>query len=118
MNPCSVDNPCARTAECTVDGHRAQCKCPPGFTGDPYSQCVPIFDGECRADPDCPDNRACISNQCLDPCTVDSPCGKSAICEATSHRALCRCPSGWAGDPHTECYTCRLNSSLKIVGKI
>ena len=108
MNPCAVDNPCAPTAECTVDNHRAQCKCPPGFTGDPYSQCVPIFDGECKVDPDCPDNRACIEHQCLDPCIEYDPCGKAALCETTSHRATCRCPTGWAGDPHTECYNCKL----------
>ena len=41
MNPCSNDNPCAPTAECTVNNHRAICKCPPGFTGDAYSRCVP-----------------------------------------------------------------------------
>ena len=63
--------------------------------------------GECQHDIDCPDNRACIENQCLDPCIIHSPCGKSALCETTSHRPVCRCPSGWAGDPHTECYTCR-----------
>ena len=63
--------------------------------------------GECQHDIDCPDNRACIENQCLDPCIVHSPCGKSGLCETTSHRPVCRCPSGWAGDPHTECYQCR-----------
>ena len=41
MNPCSNDNPCAPSAECTVNNHRAICKCPPGFTGDAYSRCVP-----------------------------------------------------------------------------
>ena len=110
VNPCAVDNPCARTAECTANGHRAQCKCPPGYTGDPYSQCVPIFDGECRVDPDCPDNRACISNQCLDPCVEYDPCGKHALCETSSHFATCRCPTGWAGDPHTECFQCKFHS--------
>ena len=41
MNPCANDNPCGSNAECTVNSHRAVCKCPPGFTGDPYSRCVP-----------------------------------------------------------------------------
>ena len=41
VNPCAADNPCSSTAECTVNSHRAVCKCPPGFTGDPYSRCVP-----------------------------------------------------------------------------
>ena len=113
VNPCAVDNPCARTAECTANAHRAQCKCPPGYTGDPYSQCVPIFDGECRVDPDCPDNRACISNQCLDPCVEYDPCGKHALCETSSHFATCRCPTGWAGDPHTECFQCKFHIKLE-----
>ena len=41
VNPCAYDNPCSSSAECTVNNHRAVCKCPPGFTGDPYNQCVP-----------------------------------------------------------------------------
>ena len=68
-----------------------------------------VFQGECKIDTDCPDNKACINNQCLDPCNVYDPCGKNAQCETTSHRPVCRCPSGWAGDPHTECYQCRLD---------
>ena len=133
VNPCATDNPCSSTAECTVNSHRAVCKCPPGFTGDPYSQCVPsklsirklhgnfqfckcvtflVKQGECQYDRDCPDNRACIENQCLDPCIVEDPCGKNAECQTTSHRAVCRCPSGWAGDPHTECYQCRFRNRI------
>jgi hypothetical protein len=72
--------------------------------------------GECQHDIDCPDNRACIENQCLDPCIVYSPCGKSGLCETTSHRPVCRCPSGWAGDPHTECYQCRFLDSFGCKG--
>ena len=74
--------------------------------------------GECQRDNDCPDNRACIENQCLDPCIVHSPCGKSALCETTSHRPVCRCPSGWAGDPHIECYTCRLLYRFFLLRKV
>ena len=97
------------------------------MTGDPYSLCVPskldskkfwmldfcniniailVKRGECQHDAECPDNRACISNQCLDPCTLHDPCGKNAQCDTRGHRPVCRCPKGWAGDPHTECYTC------------
>ena len=134
VNPCAVDNPCSSNAECTVNNHRAVCKCPPGFTGDAYSRCVPsklliykvrflngtqydkslilVQRGECQMDRDCPDNRACINNQCLDPCIVDDPCGKNAQCQTTSHRPVCRCPNGWAGDPHTECFQCRFSLDL------
>ena len=71
--------------------------------------------GECQHDTECPDNKACINNQCLDPCTLHHPCGKNAECETRGHRPVCRCPSGWAGDPHTECYTCRFSILEKKV---
>ena len=41
VNPCAYDDPCGTNAQCTVNDHNAVCKCPPGMTGDPYSQCVP-----------------------------------------------------------------------------
>ena len=127
INPCSFDDPCSSTAQCSVSNHKAECNCPPGLTGDPYSLCVPskieiklilmghffkqtifvVKRGECQHDTECPDNKACINNQCLDPCTLHDPCGKNAECETRGHRPVCMCPSGWAGDPHTECYTCR-----------
>ena len=40
INPCVASNPCSSTAACYVSNHAARCKCPPGFTGDPYSRCV------------------------------------------------------------------------------
>ena len=39
VNPC-IDSPCGNSAECIAVNHRANCKCPPGLTGDPYSRCV------------------------------------------------------------------------------
>ena len=97
------------------------------MTGDPYTLCVPskqyflqlfltqkckmpifvVKQGECQSDPECPDNRACIDLQCLDPCVEYDPCGQNAICETLAHRAVCKCPSGWAGDPHAQCFQCR-----------
>jgi hypothetical protein len=41
INPCSFDDPCSSTAQCSVSNHKAECICPPGLTGDPYSLCVP-----------------------------------------------------------------------------
>ena len=71
--------------------------------------------GECEVDQECPNNRACIEQQCLDPCSVYDPCGKNAECQTTDHRPVCRCPSGWAGDPHYECFQCRfLGISLEL----
>ena len=41
INPCSFDDPCSSTAQCSVTNHKAECTCPPGLTGDPYSLCIP-----------------------------------------------------------------------------
>ena len=107
------------------------------MTGDPYVQCVPskwcfysfvlrlvltchilpsVKIGECRVDSECPDNRACIEHQCEDPCYVPyEPCGSEAKCEAIRHRAVCTCPTGWAGNPHDICFQCRLISIIFII---
>ena len=71
-----------------------------------------VSKGECQRDTDCSNDKACINNFCVNPCTVSQPCGESAICEAISHRPVCKCPPGYAGDPHTVCYTC--TSTLQI----
>ena len=64
--------------------------------------------GECNYDTECSDNKACISNQCIDPCIHENPCGRNAICKTSNHRPFCQCPPGLAGDPHAYCYECRL----------
>ena len=135
VNPCVTDNPCSPQAICTPQNHQPECSCPTGMTGDPYVQCVPsksllsIFNnssrvlhytlsplvkiGECRIDSECPDNRACIEHQCEDPCYVPyEPCGSEAKCEAIRHRAVCTCPTGWAGNPHDICFQCRFTSII------
>lgn len=37
-NPCPAS--CAPNAECHVVSHSPICKCPIGYIGDPFSQCV------------------------------------------------------------------------------
>lgn len=39
VNPCTISNPCASTALCTINNHKAVCKCPDGLTGDPFISC-------------------------------------------------------------------------------
>jgi hypothetical protein len=39
INPCSIENPCAKLATCIASNHRATCQCPSGMTGDPYVTC-------------------------------------------------------------------------------
>ena len=104
VNPCVADRPCVELATCSVNNHRARCQCPPGYTGDGFTRCEQIRKGECEHDVDCPDSNACIDHQCVDPCRVYDPCGKEALCETSSHRPVCRCPSGWAGNPYEQCF--------------
>ncbi len=48
-----------------------------------------------------------MDKYCRDPCLEpNGPCARNAECRTTSHRAVCRCPVGWVGNPHEECYTC------------
>lgn len=36
VNPCN----CPLSAQCSVINHRPNCRCPPGYTGDPYTSCL------------------------------------------------------------------------------
>ena len=132
INPCVTSNPCSSNAACFVENHKAQCKCPPGFTGDPFRRCVQsksaafyngwlkcllifallfskVKTGECQHDDECPSDKACIENYCVDPCETD-PCGKNAICRTSNHIPVCRCPEDWGGNPHQECFQCRFKT--------
>ena len=66
---------------------------------------------ECNTNQDCPDNRECISNHCLDPCK-HGQCGTGASCLAISHVATCSCPKGMQGNPYVKCVSivCSLDS--------
>lgn len=61
------------------------------------------FSAECTSNDNCPFDRSCVNNYCVDPCTVGDPCGRGANCEAVAHAATCRCPAGSQGDPHKAC---------------
>lgn len=38
---------CGIGASCSVVNHHAVCACPEGFTGDPFSNCIPAPKGKC-----------------------------------------------------------------------
>lgn len=78
-------------AECYGDNHRAACKCRPTFSGDPFSRCEAV---ECQMDVDCPQDRACLNQRCINPCadTTNPPCAPNAICYVRNHATGCRCP--------------------------
>lgn len=73
------------------------CSCLPDFHGDPYAGCRP----ECVMNTDCPFNKACSNNKCIDPCS--ETCGYSAVCNVYNHIPMCTCPERTTGDAFIAC---------------
>lgn len=76
-NPC-VPSPCGPNAECRNINGVASCSCLPSFLGAPPN-CRP----ECVVNDECPSDRACVQNHCIDPCL--GSCGSNAYCRTVSH---------------------------------
>ncbi|CAL4121136.1 unnamed protein product, partial [Meganyctiphanes norvegica] len=94
--PCNP-NPCGKFTNCLVVADQAVCSCNPGYFGNPNLGCT----AECIINSDCPLSRACINNQCIDPCP--GSCGNKAECSTVSHTPVCSCPTGFVGDLLTGC---------------
>lgn len=92
-DPCNP-SPCGPNALCR-DG---VCTCLPEYFGDPYRGCRP----ECVVNEDCPRNKACRRNKCVDPCP--GTCGQAALCLVQNHVPTCVCPEGMTGDPFVFCH--------------
>lgn len=58
---------------------------------------------ECILNNECPQNKACIKNKCMDPCP--GTCGQNALCEVYNHVPMCRCPQGMIGNAFIQCST-------------
>lgn len=100
-----MGDPCSSTAECYGNNHKATCRCASGYSGNPFNRCERI---ECHTDSDCPNNKACIQQRCIDPCSsvAKPPCAQNAICYAQNHAAGCICPPHLPeGNPLTYCAT-------------
>lgn len=95
-NPC-VPSPCGPNAQCEAFGSSPSCACVNGYFGSPPN-CRP----ECTINSDCPSNRACIRNKCVDPCP--GSCGLNALCNVFNHIPICTCYEGYTGDPFSNCY--------------
>jgi len=96
-DPC-VPSPCGPNTRCRIMNGAAICECLQGYEGSPStSGCRP----ECVISPDCPRNRACVNNKCVDPCI--GVCGYDAICQTINHSPVCSCPPPTIGDPFVEC---------------
>lgn len=92
-NPCNP-NPCGNYADCRPVNNQATCSCLPGYYGNP---CRP----ECIASSDCPKNKACVNQKCVDPCP--GTCGIGANCVVKDHNPICSCPGSMTGDPFVRC---------------
>ncbi|CAH2002982.1 unnamed protein product [Acanthoscelides obtectus] len=101
QNPCALSNPCGTNAECRTSFHRPTCLCPSGWVGNPQVIC---YKPECKSDSDCPYDKSCINENCLNPCTRQS-CGRGAECVVRNHHAQCQCPAGTQGDALLSCIT-------------
>ncbi len=95
-DPCRP-SPCGSNANCQATGNRAVCICQAGFFGDPFVACRP----ECVLNSECPSDKACINQKCVDPCP--GTCGINAVCHVHNHFTICMCEEGFIGDPFTRC---------------
>lgn len=94
-NPCQP-SPCGPFAECRVRGDQAVCSCLQSYIGSPPN-CRP----ECVIHADCPLDKACIRENCADPCL--GACGFNAQCKVINHGPICFCDAGYEGDPFSSC---------------
>ena len=92
VDPCNP-SPCGPNAQCR-DGI---CTCLPEYQGNPYQGCRP----ECVLNEDCPRDKACRRNKCIDPCP--GTCGTNALCSVINHVPTCTCPEGMVGSPFVRC---------------
>lgn len=97
-DPCASIQ-CGLNAICSVDGSgAATCSCLPGYFGSPLTTGCRL---ECVLNGDCPRNRACVRNKCVDPCP--GVCGYRAQCDVINHSPVCSCPTPLQGDPFVLC---------------
>lgn len=106
VNPCLDRSPCAKTAVCLAENHRAICSCSNGMIGNPFTNCFReiITVPQCTNDNECSNTEACINQKCQNPCAENNPCSGNAECRVSLHRPLCYCPNGWGGDPKIQCF--------------
>ena len=110
IDPCNP-SPCGINAVCNERNSAASCTCLPEMFGDPYVECKP----ECTINNDCPTDKACVRNKCVDPCP--GVCGSHATCRTTNHRPSCTCDPGYTGNPFSYCSritTCMCHVNVKV----
>lgn len=101
VDPCNP-SPCGPNARCD----NGICTCLQDYSGNPYESCRP----ECVLSQECSRDKACLRNKCLDPCP--GTCGQNARCDVINHIPTCSCPSGFTGDPFTNCRVAEVETVL------
>lgn len=91
-DPCNP-SPCGPNAQCD----NGFCTCLPNYSGNPYESCRP----ECTGSQECPRDKACFRNKCVDPCP--GVCGQNAKCDVINHIPSCSCISDYTGNPFIQC---------------
>lgn len=94
-HPC-IPSPCGSNSQCREINGQAVCSCVPGYIGSPPT-CRP----ECVTSAECPLNRACVNQKCIDPCP--GTCGLNAQCQVVNHNPICTCQTNYIGDPFVRC---------------
>lgn len=96
---------CALERGLIID-ERGNCICPTefGYRLDFKGNCIPPSKPECETDDDCADHKYCkaTTKTCVDAC-LEKKCGINAFCNATNHRGICQCISGYRGDAEVIC---------------
>lgn len=94
-NPC-VPSPCGPNSVCQIKQNRPVCSCIANYIGNPPN-CRP----ECVISQECPHNKACVTEKCVDPCAGN--CGPNAKCNVVNHTPFCSCLTGYEGDAFIGC---------------
>lgn len=94
-HPC-VPSPCGPNSQCRESQNRPICSCKTGYFGNPPN-CRP----ECTVNADCPSDKICDQNKCVNPCP--SVCGENTECKVVAHSITCNCLENHAGDPFYRC---------------
>ena len=111
INPCNP-NPCGENAICNKHpnrDHAATCACIKGYFGDPFSSCRP----ECTQNSDCPTNRVCRNQKCVNPCS--GFCGINMICSVSNHVPSCDCLQGYERNPKCRDTNCTVSCKLSKI---
>lgn len=94
--PCQP-SPCGPYSQCREINNHAVCSCQQNYIGTP-----PMCRPECIVSSECPQDKACANQKCINPCK-NTPCGLNANCRVINHNPICSCIPEYTGDPFSRC---------------